>query len=101
MRVVSSASARIMSGRMVVRKRTGWSGIELILIQAGEQLEAGFAIEQTRDRKAVAGLEGADRGLRLGCIQAIDRSRVIPEVAQMSLRDLDLTLVQDPVERRA
>lgn len=67
------------------------------MIQAREQFPAGLAIEQARDREAVAGLEGSERCLRLGGIEPIDRPRVIPEVAQMSFRDLDVSLVQNPV----
>ena len=85
---------------MVVRRRSQYSGIiDLILIQAREQLQAGLATEQARDREAVAGLEGTDRGRRLGGQQPIDRPRIIPEVAHMSFRDLDLSLAQNPVQR--
>jgi hypothetical protein len=99
-RPLVSGSARGIAGSMVVRRRSKYSGIiNLILIQAREQLQLGLATEQARDREAVAGLEGTDRGLRLGGKQPIDRPRIIPEVAHMSFRDLDLSLAQNPVQR--
>jgi hypothetical protein len=84
LRVVSRASARVSGGRMVVRRRSRRSGIELVLIQAREQLLACLPIQQARDREAIAGLEGADRRLCLGRKEPIDGPRLIPEVAQMS-----------------
>jgi hypothetical protein len=100
-RVISTASVWVTVGSMVVRRRARSSGIELILIQAREQFPAGLAIEQAGDQKAVAGLEGADRRLRLGGKEAVDGPRVISEVLQMAFRDLDLALAQEPVQRGA
>ena len=62
---------------------------------------AGGVIEQARDRKAISGLIGPHRRLRLGRIEAIDRARVKPEVAQMHLRDLDVSSVQESIHRGA
>ncbi len=85
---------RVRGGATRARRHDG--GIECILTQARKPCLAGLPIEQARDREALAGLEGADRRLRLGGKKPIDGPRVIPEVAQMSSHRGDLFLAQVP-----
>ena len=63
-----------------------------------DQLQPGTAIELSRDTEAVSGLEGPDRGLRLGGKKTIDRPQADREVAQVHFRQRDIFLNQDPVE---
>ena len=68
------------------------------MVQPGEELSAGLAIEQSRNREAVSGLVGANRCLCLGRKDAVDRAWIKPEVLQVPFCDLDLALGQEAVQ---
>jgi hypothetical protein len=61
------------------------------------QLFTCRAIEQSRNREAISGLEAPDRCLRLGRKNAIDRAWVKPKALQTRFRDLNISWGQEPV----
>src|SRR5262245_32487808 len=70
-----------------------------LAVRPNLQLLARLAIEQSRHKEPIGGLEGPYSGLRLGVIDAIDRARVKPEVAQMHLRHLDISSGEEEIHR--
>jgi hypothetical protein len=70
------------------------------LVESREQPLPCRAVEQSRDLKAVAGLIGPDRRLRLWRKDARDRPQVEPIRAQVLLRDLDVARGQKMICRR-
>jgi hypothetical protein len=70
-------------------------------VESGEQPALGRTIEPSRDLKAISGLVGPDRRLRLGRKDAVDRAWVKPEVLQPRFRELDLASGEEPVHRGA
>src|SRR4029453_14473223 len=71
------------------------------LIKSREQPAPGRAIQEATDGQAIAGLVGPYRGLGLGGKDPHDRPRVEPKGAQMLLRHLDVTGVQEYIRRRS
>jgi hypothetical protein len=67
-------------------------GLAEYAVESGEQLVARLFIQEPGDWEAVAGLECLHRRLGLGGIDPHDRPRVVPERAQMLLRNLDVAL---------